>query len=293
VIVENPTWPGALEAFALRGANLVPVPVDRDGMLVDRLEQLLVQYSPKLIYSVPTFHNPTGAVLSAERRKQLIALARRYGVPILEDDALREVRFGSPLPRPLAALDTSGNVINVGSFTKALLPAARIGYLVGPAALRESVVSRKRWADMYCSPLMQIALSEYLASGQAVRFWKRCNRIYGQRQRAMLDALQHHLPAGAHWHRVGGGPQMWVQVPNGISVGRLFQHAVEAGVPFAPGEAFYAEPDDQSYLRLNFAVVNEAQIERGVAVLGELMRSELNRATLVDADRNGRLRQVS
>lgn len=278
VVVESPTWPGALEAFSLRGARLLPVPVDRNGMDIGVLEDLLARERPRLIYTVPTFHNPTGAVMSAERRRRLVTLARRCQVPVLEDDALREVRFGAPLPPPLASLDDRGNVINIGSFTKALLPAARIGYLSGPCGLREAVVSRKRWADMFCSPLMQIALAEYLESGQAVRFWKRCNRVYAGRQNAMLDALDRHMPASVRWHRVGGGPQMWLRLPDCLSVRALFVDAVEAGVPFAPGEAFFPEPRDQPYLRLNFAVVDEERIARGVAKLSALVRSALRGA---------------
>lgn len=275
VVLENPTWPGALEAFSMRGAQLIPMPIDRHGMQIDGLQEILETKQPRLIYTVPTFHNPTGAVMSLERRKRLVSLAKEYGVPILEDDALREVRFGLPLPRPLASLDTSGNVINIGSFTKALIPAARIGYLVGPQSLREAIVARKHWADMFCSPLLQIALSEYLESGQAVRFWKRSNRIYAARQRAILDALNRHFTGMASWNPVGGGPQMWVRVPDSVSVNRLFSAAVQAGVPFAPGEAFFAEPDDQPYLRLNFAAVNEAQINHGIEILGKLLRSEM------------------
>ena len=275
VVVENPTWPGALEAFQQRGANLLPIPVDRDGMDVDRLEELLVSQAPKLIYAVPTFHNPTGSVMSAERRMKLVNLARRYDVPILEDDALREVRFGMPLPRPLAALDTSGNVVHIGSFTKALLPAARIGYLSGPAPLREAVVERKRWADLFTTPLMQMLVAEYLESGQAVRFWKRSNHIYAQRQIAMINALRRHFPSTAHWRQVGGGPQIWVRAPAGVSIRALFDKAIEAGVSFAPGEAFFATPSDQPYMRLNFAAIDEERIERGIGILGELLRSQL------------------
>lgn len=288
VIVESPTWPGALEAFSLRGAKLVEVPVDADGMCVSDLDALLAEHRPRLIYSVPTFHNPTGAVMSPVRRQRLLMLARRHGVPILEDDALREVRFGGVLPIPLAAMDPGGNVINIGSFTKSLLPAARIGYLTGPPGLRESIVARKRWADMFSSPLMQVVLAEYLESGAALRLWKRCNRVYARRQAAMLDALKRHFPRDAQWRRTGGGPQIWVRVPRAVSVRELFAQAVAAGVPFAPGEAFFARPDDQPFLRLNFAVVDEQRIETGIARLGELLQSMVPGSNLQVHRRAGR-----
>lgn len=278
VVLETPTWPGAIEAFVAQGARLLPIPVDRGGMQVKALGTLLGQERPKLIYTVPTFHNPTGAVMSLERRQYLIQKASEFGVPILEDDALREVRFGSPTPPPLAALDPSGNVINVGSFTKSLLPAARIGYLVGPKPLLECAVSRKRWIDMFCSPLMQHALAAYLKSGEAVDYWKRISRAYAKRQYAMLEALSQYFPQEAAWHEVDGGPQLWVRLPDDVSVRRLCTDALKAGVSFAPGEAFFPEPDNQHFIRLNFAAIDEKRIEIGIRTLGRLIRSDAHSA---------------
>lgn len=276
VVVESPTWPGALKAFASWGARLLEMPVDREGMCMEGLENLLLSESPRLTYTVPTFHNPTGAVMSGFRRRYLVSLARRLGIPILEDDALREVRFGAPLPPPLAALDRSGNVINIGSFTKALLPAARVGYLSGPPELCEAVVSHKRWLDMFTSPLMQHALGAYLESGEAVRYWKCINRVYAQRQRAMLDALARYFPPSASWqHKVGGGPQMWVRLPGGLPVSWLQQQALQARISFVPGEAFFPKPQGQPFIRLNFAAVDEDRKKQGIETLGRLIRAGL------------------
>jgi len=222
---------------------------------------------------VPTFHNPTGAVMPAARRRELTALAQRHGVPILEDDALREVRFGSPLPPPLAALDASGNVIYVGGFSKSVLPAARLGYLVAPPKLRQWAVARKRSMDLFCSPLMQRAMAAYLESGEALRYWKRISRVYAARQRAMDEALARHFPGGARWRRTSGGPVMWVRLPEGASTRRLFADAARAGVSFAPGEAFFVAPANQPYIRLNFAALDQDQIARGIATLGALVRA--------------------
>lgn len=271
VAVEDPTWPGALCALEAAGADIRGIPLDAEGMRLDVLEELLDGGGVRLIYTVPTFHNPTGSVMPAGRRRELLRLAQRHGVPILEDDALREVRFGSPLPPPLAALDPSGNVICVGSFTKSVLPAARLGYLVAPAKLRQWAVGRKRSMDLFCSPLLQRAMAEYLDSGQAVRHWKRISRVYAKRQRAMADALARHFPPGARWERTAGGPVMWVRLAQGVSPRALFEEALRAGVSFAPGEAFFVTPADQPYIRLNFAALDPQEIERGIETLGALV----------------------
>jgi DNA-binding transcriptional MocR family regulator len=273
VAVEEPTWPGALGALEAAGAQIVGIPLDHDGMRLDALERALVDGGLRLIYTVPTFHNPTGTVMPAGRRRDLAALARRHGVPIFEDDALRDIRFGNTLPPPLAALDTSGNVIYAGSFSKSVLPAARLGYVVAPPRLREWGVARKRSMDLFCSPLMQCAMAEYLESGAAQRYWKRISRLYAKRQRAMDEALARHFPRRARWRCAPGGPVMWVRLPECVSVRSLFAEAARAGIRFAPGEAFFVAPADQPYLRLNFAALDEGQIARGIEILGALVRA--------------------
>ncbi len=273
VAVEDPTWPGALGALEAAGAQIVGIPMDEHGLRLDALERALEQGGVRMIYTIPTYQNPTGTVMPASRRRELVRLARRHGIPILEDDALREVRFGSPLPPPLAALDPGGNVICVGSFTKSVMPAARLGYLVAPPALRSWAVARKRSLDLFCSSLLQRAMSAYLESGEAVRYWKRISRIYARRERAMAEALKRHFPRGARWHSPPGGPVMWVRLPEGMSARALFEQAARSGLSFAPGEAFFVAPADQPYIRLNFAALDERQIEHGIERLGALMRA--------------------
>ena len=271
VITEVPTWPGALEAFEMAGARVVGIPLDREGMQLAPLVAALEQERPRLIYTVPTFHNPTGVVMSARRRQALCALAERYGVPILEDDHVREVRFGNPLPPPLAAFDRHGNVIHAGSFTKSLIPSLRIGYVVVRGPLREALIARKRAVDLFGSSLMQRALAAYLESGAVARHWRRVSRVYQRRHSAMVRAMDQHFPATARWGGVSGGLVLWVRAPDAVSVSALHAAALAAGVGFARGAAFFPDPADQPYLRLNFAAVEEPQIAHGIAVLGRLM----------------------
>ncbi|MCC6791475.1 MAG: PLP-dependent aminotransferase family protein [Thermomicrobiales bacterium] len=275
VVVELPTWPGALDAFTARGAEIVGVRMDAEGMSATHLRQILEREQPRLIYTVPTFQNPTGIVMSAARRRQIVDLAERYGVPIFEDDHVREVRFGSPIPPPLAAFDRNGNVIHASSFTKSLIPALRLGYVVARGPLREWLMSLKRTSDLFSSTLMQRALSRYLEQGSVQRHWLRISRTYRRRHTAMLDALARHFPAEATWSGVAGGLVLWVGMPPGVSVAELFDAAIREGVSFVAGAAFFPEPNDQPFLRLNFAAIDEARIEHGIAILGNVLTRHL------------------
>ncbi len=287
VVVEAPTWPGALDAFHARQARVVGVPVDGDGMRVDLLEQVLERERPRLIYTIPTFQNPTGAVMSAARRRALVTLAARHGLPILEDDHVREVRFGDPIPPPLAAFDRHGNVIHASSFTKSLIPALRLGYVVARGPLREWLTTLKRSSDLFSSTLTQRALYRYLEQGAVQRHWKRVSRVYRHRHAVMLSALERHFPPGATWSGVAGGLVLWVGVPMGMSVAALYEEALREGVSFVSGAAFFPEPDDQPFLRLNFAAVDEERIERGIALLGAVLRDHRIAPTRAPAAANG------
>jgi DNA-binding transcriptional MocR family regulator len=275
VVVENPTFPGALEVFETRGATLIGVPLDDEGMSASALERVLRQRQPRLIYTVPTFHNPTGVVMSAARRRAVVTLAHRYGVPILEDEYLREVRFGSPIPPPLASFDQHGNVVHIGSFSKSLAPAFRLGYVVARGPLCETLTTLKRATDICTSGIMQRAICRFLATGAVFAHWKRVSHVYRRRQAAMVAALQRHFPLGTTWHPAPGGLVLWIGLPGGVSTLRLLEEAQREKVSFAAGPAFFVEPADQPFIRLNFAALDEAQIERGVAALGRLVTAQL------------------
>jgi len=277
VIMENPTYTNALTVFKTRQARVVGVPVDTEGMNIDMLRGLLEKESPRLIYTVPTFHNPTGVIMSATRRRELVTLAHKYGVPVIEDDYMREIRFGSPIPPPIASFDRHGNVIHIGTFSKSLMPALRLGYVVAHGALRERLITLKRTADISSSSLIQRALNRYLTCGEVQKHWKRVSRLCRRRQMAMVAALEQHFPEGAQWSVAEGGFAIWVSLPQGVSARRLLHESLKHNVSFAPGELFFIEPADQPFMRLGFAPVNEEQIERGIKVLGDLMRQQAKR----------------
>lgn len=275
VVVETPTWPGALDAFQARGAKIIGIPMDADGMRVNDLEAIIAREQPRLIYTIPTFQNPTGAVMSAAKRRMLVTIAARHGVPILEDDHVREVRFGDPIPPPLAAFDRHGNVIHASSFTKSLIPALRLGYVVARGPLREWLTSLKRSSDLFSSTLIQRALCRYLEQGAVQRHWRRVSRVYRHRHETMQAALIRHFPPGCVWSGVAGGLVLWVGVPPSISVSALYGECLEAGVSFVAGGAFFPEPADQPFFRLNFAALDDEQIDRGIEVLSQVLRDHL------------------
>jgi len=275
VAVESPTYAGVFECMESRAIRTVGIGLDAGGMDVAELQRVLERDHPKLIYTVPTFHNPTGAVMTAARRRELVTLAHRFDVPILEDDYMREVRFGSPIPPPIASFDQHGDVIYVGSFSKSLIPSLRLGYVVARGSLRDQLISLKGATDRCCSTLLQRVLWRLLERGTLFTYWKRASRIYRRRQSVMLGALRTHFPLGSQWHAAEGGFGVWVGVPPRVSVTALFDQAISAGVSIAVGAAFFPEPDDQPFMRLGFAAVEEQHIERGIAKLGRLIQVQL------------------
>mgnify|MGYP002336049160 CR=1 FL=1 len=275
VVVEAPTWPGALDVFEGLGAEIIGIPLDADGMRADALQRALEREHPRLIFTTPTFQNPTGIAMSATRRREIVALSHRHGVPILEDDNMRELRFGDPAPPPLAAFDGYGDVIYAASFTKSLIPALRLGYVVARGPIQEALAHQRRTLDMFGSTLLQRALHRFLESGDIHAHWKHTRRVYRRRHAAMLDALRRHFPAGMRWRGVEGGFVIWIEAPDRVPIMALLDDAQRQGVGFAPGAAFFPQPADQPFMRLNFAALTEQQIEHGIETLGGLLHRHL------------------
>jgi GntR family transcriptional regulator/MocR family aminotransferase len=259
----------------------VGVPVDEEGLRVDLLERSLSRYRPRLIYTIPTFHNPTGVTMSQRRRESLLALARQHHVPILEDGVCSELRYdGIPLPS-LKALGRQGQVVYLNSFSKILLPGIRIGYVVASGHIRERLVAAKQSADLFTSSLMQRALVEYLGAGHLDHHLARVRRIYTARRDAMLAGLARHMPASAHWSTPQGGLCLWVTLSGDVSTVQLYLTATGHGVAFAVGSVFFPSEGDgppgwpSRCFRLNFAAHGPEIIEEGLRRLGKALREEV------------------
>jgi GntR family transcriptional regulator/MocR family aminotransferase len=270
VLVENPTYGGALDLFRALGFKVVGIPTDEHGMQVEELEKLLQQHHPKLIYTIPNFQNPTGTCLSSQRRRLLIALADRYNVPILEDDFVGDLRYEGRAQPALKALDPGGRVIYASTFSKMLMPGLRVGFLVAEGPVYASLVSYKRVNDLATSNLIQRALEAYVTVGRYQAHLRRCCRVYRKRRDAMLAAIGHHLPAEAHVNPPQGGLFIWLRLPDGLSSTELLPLACEEGVAFAPGSRFFPDGSrGERALRLNFAAQPPEEIEEGIKRLGK------------------------
>ncbi len=275
VLVESPTYAGAIELFRAMNVRLLGIPVDEQGMQVEQVEDALHSTHPRLIYTIPTFHNPTGVCLSGTRRRRLVALASRYNVPILEDDFAGDLRYEGRVQPALKTLDPRGQVIYVSTFSKALMPALRVGFLVASGPVYERLLAYKRFSDLATSNLMQRALEAYITVGRYQTHLRQACQEYRRRRDAMLAALTRYAPAETRWITPQGGLFLWLQLPDALSANELYPAALEEGVSFAPGSLFFPGRRDQSYLRLNFVSHPPDVITEGVRRLSVAIERRL------------------
>jgi len=273
ILVESPTYSGALDLFRSLDFKVVGIPVDGQGMQVEVLEKLLQQHHPKLIYTIPNFHNPTGTCLSSPRRRELIVLADRYNIPILEDDFVGDLRYEGRTQPALKALDPGGRVIYINTFSKILMPGLRVGFLVAEGPVYEALVNFKRVNDLATSTLVQRALEAYVTVGRYQAHLRRSCQIFRKRRDAMLSAIQRYLPAEVRFDPPQGGLFIWLQLPEKFSSEKLLPLGLEEGVVFAPGNGFF--PDGlggRNWLRLNFVAQAPDQIDEGMKRLGRAIK---------------------
>ncbi len=272
VLVERPTYLVALELFRAQGLEVVTVPTDEEGMRTDQLEPLLLRHHPRLVYTIPSFQNPTGTCLPASRRRELLALAERHNVPVLEDDYVGDLRYDGRAQAPLKAWDRGGRVLYAGTFSKVLAPGLRVGFLVADGPVHAALVERKRQLDVATSNLLQRAVEAYITVGRYRMHLRRTVRLLRRRRDAMVEALGRHLPS-LGFTPPRGGLFVWGRLPAGLSSRKLLPLAREAGVDFAPGARFFPDPrEGDPFLRLNFAAVDPAVAEEGVRRLARAVR---------------------
>jgi GntR family transcriptional regulator / MocR family aminotransferase len=273
IFVESPSYSGALDLFRTLGFKVIGIPVDDQGMQVDGLEKLLQQHHPRLIYTIPNFHNPTGTCLTSPRRRQLLVLADRYNVPILEDDFVGDLRYEGRTQPALKALDPGGRVIYVSTFSKMLMPGLRVGFLVAEGPVYDRLVDFKRVNELATSNLIQHALEAYVTVGRYQAHLHRSCQIFRKRRDVMVAAIQRYLPATVHFDIPQGGLFIWLSLPKRLTSEELLPLAWEEGVDFAPGSPFFPEEIESSgWLRLNFVVQAPSQIEEGMKRLGKAIK---------------------
>lgn len=273
LVAENPTYLGVIDIARTRRIQLHGIEMDEDGMRLDMLENFILDNHPNLLYVMPTFHNPTGCVMSLHRRRQLLNLAQEYKLPVLEDGVYHEFRFeGEALP-PLKALDENGLVIHASGFTKNLLPGMRIGYIVAESPYLERLVRVKQAADISTPGVNQRAIHVMLERGVLAQQLERNNRELKRRRDIALNAASQHLPPGARWNVPEGGLYLWVELPHsGPTAAELYISAIQAGVAYAIGNVFSPNGSGSYHLRLNYAAQQPDKIEEGFRRLGRAWR---------------------
>ncbi len=280
VIVEGPTFLATIQCFRLYGAELISAPIDAQGVQTDKLEELIAQHRPALVYLIPTFGNPSGATLSLERRKRVLELAVKYQTLIVEDDPYGDLYFGAtPPPASLLALSDSvpGSrdlLAHCGSLSKVLSPGLRVGWMIAPPELLAKATMCKQFSDAHTSTFAQATAAQYLKAGRMPGQLAQVRKVYAERAQAMGDALRRELGDAIEFVQPQGGLFVWARLTGAHGKasdgGELAKRAIEQGVAFVPGVPFYANHPDRSTLRLSFATADIAKIEEGV---GRLARS--------------------
>jgi 2-aminoadipate transaminase len=281
VIVEGPTFLATIQCFRLYGADLVSAPIDAHGVQVDQLEQLIAEHKPKFVYLIPTFGNPSGALLTLERRRKVLELAVKYQVLIVEDDPYGDLYFGEPPPPSILALtpEVPGSrewVAHCGSMSKVLSPGLRVGWMIAPPELLAKATMCKQFSDAHTSTFAQATAAQYLKSGRMPATLAKVRKAYGERAQAMGDALKKELGDAISFTQPQGGLFFWARLTGAggkiKDAGEFAKRAIEQGVAFVPGAPFYAKDPDRSSLRLSFATVGVEKILEGVGRLGRAVQ---------------------
>jgi len=271
VIVQSPTYLGALQAFRTAGARLIGIPTDTNGMDLEMLASVLSRTRPKFMYILPTFQNPTGTTMTLEARRSLLELAYQYRVPIIEDDPYSLLRYeGENLPA-LKSLDTHEYVIYLSTFSKILFPGLRVGWLAAPRRVIDSLAPAKHMLDLFTDSLAQAIVHRFLQGGLLEKHLDRARREYRRRRDAMDDALRRHCPKLA-FVKPQGGYFVWCTLPRGVAARELLRGALERRVSFLTGEIFFPDGRGQDQLRLSFTSQKEDAIEEGIRRIGVALR---------------------
>jgi 2-aminoadipate transaminase len=284
IVVESPTYLGALQAWNAYGAQYISVPSDENGMIMDYLEEAL-RIGPKFIYILPNFQNPSGSTLSLERRKRLVLLADQYGVPIVEDDPYGQLRFDSDHIPSVASLDSSyrnedsgeytGNVIYLSTFSKLLAPGLRLAWVIAPPKVIRKLVMTKQAADLHTSTFNQYVAYEVAKGGFLDEHVKIIRATYKERRDVMIEMMEEMFPAGVTWSKPLGGMFLWGVLPEHIDAAEVLKVAVERKVAFVPGASFHPNGGGQNTMRLNFSFSKPEVIREGITRLGLTLKEAL------------------
>lgn len=275
VIAESPTYTGAVAVFKSRGAGIVDVEIQEGGPSLNVLEYQLKKHRPRLIYTIPSFQNPTGFSYTREKREGVLRLAEKYDTLVIEDDYISDLDFESRRYPPIKALNRNDRVILIKSFSKILMPGLRLGFMVVPPRLKSHILEAKHTTDISTSGLLQRAFDQYIRRGMWDKHFHRMFVIYKERYERICEALDIYLPEAVSYTKPGGGLSLWLNLPYGFPAGSLFKQCAADNIVFAPGRIFYSGEAAQKLnnIRLSFAAVPIEQIEPGIRKLCERLKS--------------------
>ena len=276
ILCESPTYLSALNVFKTFEGQVLEVQTDQDGMIVSDLERLLKETpNVKLLYVIPTFQNPSGKTWSLERKEQILAVANRYDVAIVEDAPYEELRYSGEFTLPMFSFPESKNVIRTGSFSKILCPGLRLGWIAADVEVIEKLVLIKQSTDLQCNTFTQMQIVQFVQENDLDAHIARLIQAYRSRRDAAISAIKKYFPKNTHYTRPEGGLFIWLELPEQLNTTALLEKSLERNVAFVSGESFYAEHPRYNTMRLNFSCMNEENIEIGFKILGELVHEEL------------------
>lgn len=276
VLVENPTYLAVLQLINSYEGKPVGVNAQDDGLDLEDLERKIKKYSPKLLYCVPTFSNPTGKTYSLENRKRIAEITAKYGVVVIEDDPYSKLRFkGTPVPS-MKSMDKAGNVIFVSSFSKIISPGNRTGVAVGDPEIIRKMEVGKQGTDLHTPNLSQMITYEYLKQGFLDEDLAKAVKVYGAKKKAMSDAIAKYMPEEFSCTDPDGGLFIWGSFPKGIDTVDIFPEAIARKVAYINGSVFFADGSGRNYIRLNYSFANESQIDEGIKRLGDLFKEKIS-----------------
>jgi len=276
IFVESPTYRGAIEAFRSRGARIVEIPIEEDGIDLEELERKLVIYKPRFIYVIPNFQNPTGWSYSDDKKRKLLELIKGYNTFIVEDDFLSELGFSGKKNLPLKSLDRDEKVIYIKSFSKIFMPGLRLGFMAVPGGLWNKILSAKHASDISTSGLLQRTFDLYLRENLWAKHIAYMREIYRNRYKVFIKAVKEKFPSNIYYKNPEGGLHLWFKLPEGYFAGELYNRCLKEDVLITPGALFYAMNSEDIYFRMSFAAVYPEQIEKGVSIVAGILKDYLS-----------------
>lgn len=279
VLCESPTYLAAISAFKAYGCNFIEIPTDKYGMDMDILEDVLRKTKNiKLIYVIPTFQNPTGKTWNLERRKRLAELSAQYRVAVVEDNPYGELRFeGETLPS-VKSFDTVGNILCTGSFSKIFCPGFRIGWIAGDKEIIRKYVLVKQGTDLQCNTIAQMTIAEYLKRYDIDKHIKKIVEVYRKRRDIAVRCIECYFPNNIKFTHPEGGLFTWIELPEGVSARKILEKSLEKKIAFVPGGSFFPNENKENTFRINYSNMPEDRIEKGLQILGEVVKEYISKS---------------